>query len=133
MPATSYLRAKLGDHSIGKAAFTMPTTVYAALFTADPTDAGSLTNEVTGGSYARVPITTAMGAFSLTTGIATLTTDVNFPTPTANWGTVSYLALIDALTVGNMLYKEAIPLPRIIVSGGRAVRLKPGLFQIRLI
>lgn len=133
MPATQYLRKKLGDHSIGKLAFTMPTTVFAALFTANPTDAGSLASEVTGGSYARQAITTPMGAFDATTGIATLVTDVFFPTATGNWGTITYIAIIDALTVGNMLYYQAIPSPRNVSTGSRAVHLKAGLFQIQLI
>lgn len=133
MPMTSYLRAKLGDHSIGKAAFTMPTTVYAGLFTANPGDIGSQASEVTGGSYARQAITAAMGAFGATTGIGTLVTDVFFPTPTANWGTLTYIAVLDALTVGNMLYYQAIPSPRIVLNGGRRVHLKAGLFAIQLI
>jgi hypothetical protein len=38
---TDYLEKKLLDHTLGKAAYTMPTTVYLALFTADPGDTGS--------------------------------------------------------------------------------------------
>jgi hypothetical protein len=32
MAMTSYLQKKLGDHSIGKASYAMPTTVHASLF-----------------------------------------------------------------------------------------------------
>ncbi len=131
MPMTLYLRNKLGDHSIGKAAFTMPTTAYLALFTASPTDSGSLTNEVTGGSYARQAITSSMSAFSAS--VSSSTADVTFPAPTANWGTITYVGVIDALTVGNMLYYEALPAPRNVLSGSRRVLFAIGQLQIRVL
>jgi hypothetical protein len=133
MPMTQYLRKKLGDHSVGKAAFTMPTTVYLGLFSVNPTDAGSLTNEFTGGSYARQAITTPLSVFDLTTGIAALSSDVQFPAPTATWGTLTYIGVLDASTSGNMLYYEAVPSARQVVNGGRRVTFRAGQFQIRLI
>ncbi len=131
MPMTRYLRKKLGDHALGKAAFTMPTTVYMALFTASPTDAGTLTSEVTGGSYARIEATSKMGTFDSTTGIAVNSVDIDFGTPTANWGTVSYAAFLDASTSGNMLYYEALPTARAVTSGSRKVLFSAGQVQIR--
>lgn len=131
MPMTSYLRKKDGDHNIGKAAFTMPTTVYLALFTASPTDLGALVNEVTGSPYARVEITSRMSAFDLTTGIAVNTSDIDFGAPAANWGTVTYVGILDAATSGNMLYYEALPSPRSVTTGSRRVIFAAGQVQIR--
>jgi hypothetical protein len=133
MPMTSYLRKALGDESIGKIAFAMPSAVYLALFTSSPGDAGSQTNEVAGGSYVRQEVTTKMGAFSLATGIATNTIVVNFPNPTADWGTITYAGIIDAVSSGNMLYYEALPSPRTVLTGGRHVQFAIGSLQIRII
>src|SRR5215510_12071692 len=132
MPMTRYLRAKLGDHSLGKTAFTMPST-FIGLFSANPTDAGSLASEFTGGSYARQALTASISATDTTTGIATLATDIQFPTPTADWGTLLYVGILDALTVGNMLYYEAVPNARAVLNNSRRVTFKTGQFQIRLI
>ncbi len=133
MAMTSYLRKKLGDHSLGKAAFTMPTTAYLALFTADPTDAGTLTNEATGTGYARVAITSLFGTFDSTTGIATNSSDVDFGIPAGNWGTVTHAAILDASTSGNMLYFEDLPSARVVVTGGRRVMFSAGQIQIQII
>jgi len=135
MPMTAYLRKKLGDHSIGKAAYTMPTNVKLALFTASPTDAGLITNEVTGGSYARVTFTSAMGAFDLTTSIATSTADIDFATPTADWGTITYVGVMEETVspdVANMLYYEALPVARSVLSGSRHVQFQAGQLRIVL-
>jgi hypothetical protein len=133
MPMTSYLRKALGDESIGKIAFAMPSAVYLALFTSSPGDAGSLANEVTGGSYVRQEVTTKLGPFVLATGISTNTIAINFANPTADWGTVTYAGIIDAVSAGNMLYYEALPSPRTVLLGGRHVQFAVGALQIRII
>lgn len=131
MPMTRYLRKKDGDHNIGKAAYTMPTAAYLALFTASPTDTGLLTNEVAGSPYARVEITSKMSSFDLTTGAAVNTSDVDFGVPAANWGIVTYVGVLDAATSGNMLYYEALPTPRSVTTGSRRVIFSAGQVQIR--
>jgi hypothetical protein len=133
MAMTSYLRKALGDESIGKVAFAMPSAVYLALFTASPGDSGSLTNEVTGGSYARIEITSKMSVFNSGTGIAISTADITFASPTADWGTVSYVGVADASTSGNLLFYEALPTARAVVNGGRRVSFLSGQFQLRLV
>ncbi len=133
MPMTSYARKALGDESIGKAGYAMPAAVYLGLFTASPGDAGSLTNEVTGGSYTRQELTSKMGAFNLATGIAINTAAIDFPNPTADWGTITYAGVIDASGAGNMLYYEALPSARTVLTGGRHVQFAIGTLQIRII
>ena len=53
MAMTDYLEAALAKHSVGLEAFTPPVSIYLALFTADPTDSGSLVNEVSAADYTR--------------------------------------------------------------------------------
>lgn len=96
---SDYAENKLLNHILGVAAFTMPTTIYMALFTTNPTDAGTGT-EVTGNGYARKSV-----AFSTaTTGTTSNPADVLFATPTGAWGTVTHFGLYDALTGGNLLW-----------------------------
>jgi hypothetical protein len=74
----------------------MPTTVYIALYTAAPNDAGGGT-EATGGSYARQAAT-----FSAASGGATSNaTNVDFASMPA--ATIVAIGVHDAITSGNLL------------------------------
>ncbi len=94
---TNFLESELVDHMIGNA-YTAPTTIYLALFTAVPGEAGGGT-EVTGSGYARQAITWNAESG----GAATNNGAVEFTPSGGNYGTVVATALMDALTVGNML------------------------------
>ena len=109
---SNYLENALINATLRNTAYTSPATVYVALFTTDPTDAGSGT-QVSGGSYARVAVT--FGAPS--NGVTTNSAAVEFPQATANWGTVTHIGLYDALTVGNLLYHTALDASKTIETG----------------
>jgi hypothetical protein len=105
------------DHMFRNQSFTPPVTLYFALFTAAPTDAGGGT-EVTGGSYARVAKTAASAGFSAASaGSATNSADIDFGTASANWGTVTHFAVFDAATSGNQLGWGALGTSKTINSG----------------
>lgn len=133
MPMTSYLRKALGDASIGKSTFTTPASVYLGLFKASPGDSGSQSNEVTGGSYARVALTALLNSFNAVTGIVENNTVIDFPNPTGDWGVPTHIGILDASSAGNMLYYEALPNPRNVPSGSRRVQFAVGALLIRLI
>lgn len=109
---SNYLENKILDHVLKNISYTSPTTAYVGLFTSDPTDAGTGT-EVSGGSYARqvLSVTTASG------GIVTSSGDVTFPQATANWGTISHIGILDALTSGNLLMHTALTTSKVIETG----------------
>lgn len=116
---TTYLADKLLAHVLkagAGAAYTQPATVYIGLFTADPTKAGTQTNEVSGGSYARVAVT--FGALS-TNGVYEECKNalVTFATATANWGTVTHLGIMDASTAGNMLFYGPLTVQKVVSNG----------------
>lgn len=71
-----------------------------ALFTAVTDGETSSVTEVSGGNYSRASVT--FGAPS--GGSMTNSGTVSFPTPSAGWGTVVGWGVMDAATVGNMLY-----------------------------
>ncbi len=111
---SDYLENKVLDHIYGATAYTAPTTIYVALFTATPSDSGGGT-EVTGGSYARASITNNTTNFpNASGGSKSNGTKITFATSTASWGTVTHFALFDASTAGNMLYFGALDNPQTI-------------------
>ena len=124
---TDYLENALIDHIFRASAFAQPTTVYIALFTAAPSDAGGGT-EVTGGSYARVQVGPGdtdwnatqggtTGDSSGTGGLTDNAADIDFPTATADWGTVTHMAIMDASTSGNMLMHGALTASKTVDDG----------------
>ena len=109
---SNHLETALINATLRNTAYTSPATVYAALFTTDPTDAGSGT-EVTGGSYARTAITFG----SPSNGVTTNSADVTFPTCTVAWGTVTHMGIFDASTSGNLLYHTPLDASKTVDSG----------------
>ena len=87
---------------------------YVALFTTATTDAGGGT-EVSGGGYARQPVglSAASGAGGSTSNAA----DITFPTATADWGTVTHVAIMDAATGGNMIMHSPLDASKTIAVG----------------
>jgi hypothetical protein len=115
---TNYLEDRVLDRVLrnnADFAYTFPATVYAALFTADPGEAGTLTSEVSGGSYARQSV--AFSAISTGTGTTSNASLVTFPTASASWGTVTHVGIMDASTAGNMLYFGALTASKTVGSG----------------
>jgi hypothetical protein len=125
MSFSNYLENKVLLHVFGATAYTAPSTLYVALFTSDPGETGSGT-EVSGGSYARQTI-----AFTVTGNQASNTAAVEFPTATASWGTITYAAVYDALSGGNLLAYGALTTSKTIASGD-VLRIPAGDFDINL-
>jgi hypothetical protein len=117
---STYLENELYDHLFRAAGFTSPTTVYAALFTDTASlanlEAGTLTGEVSGNGYARTAIT--MGA--PTAGLGSNSAAVTFPAASGgNWGTIRYMAIMDAATAGNVLTYTQLDADVVINNGNQ--------------
>jgi len=117
--ASDYLENKLLDHTLGGTAFTQPSSLYLGLFTNDSgnaatnLEAGTLTDEISGGSYARETV-----AFSAASGgSASTSATVTFTAATANWGTITHVAVLDASSAGNVLFWGAVTTSKTIESG----------------
>ena len=89
-----------------------PATLYLALHTADPTDAGTGA-EVSGGSYARQAIT--FNAAHATNGTITNSSAEEFTSMPA--ATVSHIAIWDDAATGNMLFYGAVTASKTVASG----------------
>jgi len=109
---TDYLEDKIIDHMLRNQSYTPPATIYLALFTAAPSDAGGGT-EVTGGSYARQAVTLSAASG----GASANSADITFPAATADWGTVTHVALMDALSGGNMLMHTPLDASKTVNNG----------------
>lgn len=110
---SNYLENALLNATLRNTTYTSPATVYAGLFTTDPTDAGS-GSEVSGGSYARKAITFAAPSNGVTTNSAAA---CEFDQATGSWGTITHFGIFDALTTGNLLYYGALTTSKTIASG----------------
>jgi hypothetical protein len=109
---SNYLEQALINGTLRGTTYTAPTTTYLALYTNDPTDADTGT-EITGGSYVRQAIT-----FSSPSGGATSNSSaIEFPQATADWGTITYVGIRDAVTSGNLLYHTALDTSKTISNG----------------
>ena len=97
-------------------------TLSVGLFTADPTESGSLANEVAdSNNYSRV--TTAGSDWNAATladpSVIDNANAINFATPSGSWGTVTHFAIIDSAThgAGNVILSGALTASRSIQSG----------------
>ena len=126
MSFSNYLENELLDHVFGGAAYTAPATLYVALYTAAPSDAGGGT-EVSGGSYARTAIT--FGAAS--SGTISNNANCEFPTATADWGTITHVGIHDAASAGNLIDWGALTVSKSILSGD-IFRIQTGEYDISL-
>ena len=125
---SDYLEDKVLDHVFGGVAYTAPTTLYVALYTVIPSDTGGGT-EVTGGSYARQTATFTVSGTSPTT--ATNAAAIEYPTATADYGTVVAVGVMDALTGGNLLAYAGLDVNK-VVSDGDVFRFDAGDLDITL-
>jgi hypothetical protein len=131
---SDFAEAAILNHAFGGATWTPPATLHIALFTANPSDSGGGT-EVTGGSYARVAKTNNATNFPAASGTSPATksngTAIDFPAATADWGTITGMAVYDAASGGNMIGWTALTVSKPILSGDTA-SFPIGTLQITL-
>ena len=109
---SNFLENALINATLRNTSYTSPTTTYLALYTNDPTDADTGT-EITGGSYVRQAITFSSPSNGATSNISA----IEFPQATADWGTITYVGIRDAVTSGNLLYHSALDTSKTIANG----------------
>ena len=140
---SDYLENQLVDDIWRARAWTKPTVLGHALYTAAPGETGGGT-EVSGGSYARVDLPPLFSNWRGTGGETTATdsagtgglTDngviITFATPTANWGLVTDVAQLDATSGGNFLVYGSLTTSKTINNGDDAPTFPVGDFDITL-
>jgi hypothetical protein len=129
---SDYLANKLIDLIFRGQAFTFPATMYEALLTAAPGNAGGGTEVGGGVGYARVAVagsltswagTQAAGTTAASTGTSGQTSNnavISFPAPTASWGTLGWQAEYDASIGGNLLFWSPLAASKTVPAGSSA-------------
>lgn len=126
-----YTSNEILDHIYGTGSWTAPTTIFTALCTSAVTltDLGrAVPGELSGGAYARID-SGAWDASSL--GAIENTATITFATATANLATVTWFALCDELSTGNMIGYGKLGTAKNIASGDQA-RFIPGAIDVTL-
>lgn len=123
---SNYLQAKVLAYLLGDTSYTPPGTVYIALYTVAPTNAGGGT-EATGGSYARVAVTNNTTNWPAPTGTSPTTssngTAVTFPVATADWSSAANMVafgILDASSGGNLLWWGNLTENKPVLNGDTA-------------
>lgn len=128
---SNYLQNKFIDWFFRAQTFTAPTTIYIALATS-ASSASACGTEVSGGSYARVAVTSALANWAGTQGSGTTTASsgtsgqtsnngaITFPAPTANWGTITGFCAFDASSGGNLLFFASLTVSKTVNNGDAA-------------
>jgi len=124
-----YLENAVINHFLRNTSISTPATnVWVALYTSATTDTGGGT-EVTGGSYARQRVQ-GTGAWDAPSNGATQNTGaITFTTATANWGTVSHVAVRGGAAGSNLLYHGALTSSK-TVNNGDTFRFNAGALDI---
>jgi len=125
---SDYLEDKVLDHVFGGSAYTAPSTLYVALYTVAPSDTGGGT-EVSGGAYARQTAAFSVSGTNQTT--ASNTAAIEYPTATADYGTVVAVGVFDASSSGNLLAYANLSTSK-VVSSGDIFRFNTGDLDITL-
>jgi hypothetical protein len=122
---SDFLENKIIDQLFRGQTAPTTTTLYVGLLTTAPSDTGGGT-EASGGSYARVTVTSSLanwagtqsaGSTTASSGTGGQTSNnaaITFPTPSAGWGTVTHFGIYDAATGGNLLFWGALTISKTI-------------------
>jgi hypothetical protein len=127
---SNYLENKLIDFLLRGVSFTPPTNLYIALCTSSVSDASTGSNipEVAGGNYTRQSIASNSSNWSTTnadnssvssgTGGTTTNNALSITWTNVSWsGTVTHMAICDAMTGGNVLFFGSLDSAKTIASG----------------
>ena len=135
MSFSDYLENKILAHTFSGTTFTPAGTLYLALYTVAPNDAGAGGSDAgTGGTevstsgtgYARQTVT-----FTTTASQSSNTSAVEFATATASYGTVVAIGVLDASTSGNLYAVGTLSVSKAI-STGDVFRVPAGDLDIDL-
>ncbi len=140
---TDHWENEIQDHLWRGRSYTAPPDHFFALYTAAPGETGGGT-EVSGGSYARVQVTADFNEF-LGTGGETTNADsagtggqisnrnaIAFPVPSANWGTVTHMAVMSASSGGSMRTYAALTNSKNVNNGDPAPQFPAASFTFTL-
>jgi len=115
---TDFLENELLDHVFGNAAYQPSGTLHVGLSTTTISDDGTGDTEPVGNNYARASVTNnATNWPAAAAGAKANGTDITFNQASGSWGTITYFAIYDHPTGGNMLGYGDLTTSKTIVNG----------------
>ena len=123
---SNYLENKLIDHILRSSAFSAPSNIYVGLvgkYDAAQLEAGTLTHELSGGSYARSSGIKGDAYWSAgsTNGLTDNEQTVTFAATSNEWGHVSGLFVADASSGGNVLLYGQLGATKYVENGDQFI------------
>lgn len=122
--------ANIGD-ATGLVGSTTAGSLYVALYTGDPTDAGLTTDEADYTSYARVAVARTSGGWTIADDNVSNTAAITFPEATGGTNTITHFAILTAATAGDMLFSGALT-SSLAVSTGITPEFAAGALDINV-
>lgn len=122
---SNYLENKLIDHILRDTAFSAPSAIYVGLvgkYDASQLEAGTLTHELSGGSYARVSVKgDSNWSAGSTNGLTDNENDISFTAASNEWGHVSGVFLADASSGGNVILYGQLDATKFVENGDQFI------------
>ena len=92
-------------------------SLYISLHTADPTDTGSDSAELSGSAYARQAIARSGSGWTVSGSNASNAAAVTFPTATGSWGTITHVGIhYDLSGSSSMVFSAALSVSKAITT-----------------
>ncbi len=129
--ATDTLEQQLLDHVLGLTPYAPPPLLYLALYTTAPGDDGAGGVEPSGNGYSRIAVPNDPDHWPAAAGgVKTHAHPITWPTPSAGWGTIRAVGVLDHPTAGTLLFHGAVD--PVAVTTGQVVQLKAGALTLTL-
>ena len=131
MGVTDFLEGHIGSHIFRTASYPKPTELYVGFFLDTPDDLGDLTNEVSGGGYARPrldPGDENWGGPTEADGTFFNLKNIELPQQTTDWGTLTSWAIFDE-GANMLLYGDLVAPVDILLTTAKGI-IPPGYLQI---
>ena len=113
----------------------LPASLWLALFTTTPNlnGVGGVEVSTSGTGYARVELPRVSGTWTGPTGTNqeyNNTSELVFPVPTGNWGTIVSLGIYDAASNGNLIFISTIATSKQVSVGDGSPRILSSQLKI---
>ena len=92
-------------------------SLYIAMFTQDPGEAGAVANECVYGSYARVAVARNDTEWSVVDNLASNINTITFPECSSGTETATYVGIMSGVSGDNMLISLELTSPLMIAAG----------------
>lgn len=113
MSFTNTFETHVLNYMFTTSSVTRPTAWYLALFTSNPAEDASGTEVSTSGTaYTRKAVT-----FTVSGNTASNSAEIEFPTATASFGTVTHFGVFDAASSGNLIAYGSLSTSKTIETG----------------